>query len=60
MGASLRNWIKEVSCNPILIHKVNNTFISLIPKAEKPDNPIQFRPIVLCDVLYKLITKIGF
>ena len=34
------------------------TFITLIPKEERETNPKQFRPISLCNVIYKILTKI--
>jgi hypothetical protein len=52
--------IKEV------LHAVNNitvpdgwnsTTIVLIPKIENPDRVTQFRPISLCNVIYKVVSK---
>lgn len=37
---------------------MNNTFLSLIPKVNKPENFTQFGPIRLCNMSYKLVTKI--
>ena len=37
---------------------LNATFFTLIPKENKPSTPNKFRPIALCNVLYKIITKI--
>ncbi|KAF7112259.1 hypothetical protein RHSIM_Rhsim06G0236500 [Rhododendron simsii] len=41
-----------------LLRNLNQTLITLIPKTQCPTKPSQFRPISLCNVLYKLITKI--
>lgn len=38
-------------------HKLNHTFITLIPKKLQPVIPQDFRPIGLCNVIYKLIVK---
>ena len=38
---------------------LNSTFLSLIPKKDKPITFADFRPISLCNLLYKLILKVA-
>jgi len=37
---------------------LNSTFLALIPKEEHVDYPNNFVPISLCNVIYKIITKL--
>lgn len=40
-----------------LLHQVNHTFVTLIPKVQEPRNLAQFRPISLCNVVYRIGAK---
>jgi hypothetical protein len=37
--------------------QINDTFIFLIPKISNPSSPLEFRPISLCNVILKIVTK---
>ena len=41
-----------------ILPTLNATFLTLIPKYEGDDSPDKFKPISLCNVIYKIITKV--
>lgn len=42
----------------IVLKALNTSFIALIPKQENAITPDRFRPIALCNVVYKIISKV--
>lgn len=58
VGSSVIQYIKEMWSNPAAVNKVNQTVVTLIPKVELPERVSQFRPISLCNVIYKCFSKI--
>eukprot|EP00253_Pinus_taeda_P013888 PITA_13888 len=41
-----------------ILKSLNSTFITLVPKVEEANTPEKFRPIALCNVIYKIISKV--
>jgi hypothetical protein len=41
-----------------VLQALNAMFLTLIPKENNSTSPLHFRPIALCIVIYKLLTKI--
>eukprot|EP00253_Pinus_taeda_P036190 PITA_36190 len=37
---------------------LNATFIALIPKSEESNSPDKYRPIALCNIIYKIVSKV--
>ena len=52
--SSILSWLNSGT----LPSPLNHTFITLIPKTNSPEFVHQFRPISLCNVLYKIFSKV--
>ena len=57
VGNSVTNMVLNVLNHNIPILELNKTNISLIPKINNPKRMTDFRPISLCNVVYKFISK---
>ncbi|XP_015584153.1 uncharacterized protein LOC8284931 [Ricinus communis] len=58
MGPSLCNLVIDVFNGGSIDLEINCTNTFLIPKMDAPESSNHFRPIILCNVTYKLITKV--
>ncbi|XP_019162021.1 PREDICTED: uncharacterized protein LOC109158590 [Ipomoea nil] len=57
VGASMFDMVEKAFETGKLQEHVNDTLLVLIPKVQMPETIKQFRPISLCNVSYKVITK---
>jgi hypothetical protein len=58
LGEELTDEVLNAINNSTILEGWNDTSIVMIPKVENPDKVTQFRPISLCNVVYKVISKI--
>lgn len=58
VGPSVCMFVKNCFANKEIPIEANETLITLIPKIDNSENIKQFRPVSLCNVSYKIITKI--
>lgn len=58
LGASIVAKVDLMFSKREEIMDVNNTNIVLIPKSDHPETIRDFRPISLCNVIYKILTKV--
>ena len=55
---SVSQLVSDVLAGRTFPDGLNDAFLVLIPKVEAPSRPNQFRPIGLCNIVYKLVTKV--
>ena len=56
--ADLLNLVRNFHRTKKVLPAINATFLTLIPKSDQADSPDKFRPIALCNVLYKILSKL--
>jgi len=58
LGQDLLKVVEECTLTRSLYNAINSTFIALIPKFDTSSSFDDYRPISLCNCLYKIISKI--
>ena len=58
VGVSVSNCVLQALNTGVMLRDINNTYICLIPKIKNPQKITDYRPISLCNVIYKLISKV--
>ncbi|MCH97713.1 hypothetical protein A2U01_0018709 [Trifolium medium] len=57
VGTEVCKLVLDILNNTTSPELINNTHIVLIPKCKNPNSPKDFRPISLCNVIMKMVTK---
>lgn len=55
MGNEILDAVEEFFNSHLSLKHINQTFITLILKVKNPEIILQFRPISLCNAIYKII-----
>jgi hypothetical protein len=58
VGLTVSNAVLSVLNSGKILRKINLAHISLIPKKKNPERISDYRPISLCNVVYKIISKV--
>ena len=58
IGDDISNTMLHYLNSATLPEHLNHTFVTLIPKKKNPECAFEFRPISLCNVLYKIFSKV--
>lgn len=58
VGPAIIEEVHNIFTKGVLPISINNTHIRLIPKIQSPKTISEYRPIALCNIYYKVISKI--
>lgn len=58
VGDSVREEVKSIFSSGKIPEYLNQTIITLIPKCKNPESFNHYRPISLCNTVYKIVSKI--
>uniref|UniRef100_A0A7N2MI38 Reverse transcriptase n=1 Tax=Quercus lobata TaxID=97700 RepID=A0A7N2MI38_QUELO len=58
VGASVKDEVKQIFATSKMPEYLNQTLITLVPKCNNPESFNNYRPISLCNTVYKLVPKI--
>lgn len=58
VGPDIMAFISDWWRSGFSLEDINSTVVTLIPKIKDPTHISEFRPISLCNVIYKMITKV--
>jgi hypothetical protein len=58
LGDDILEMVEESRRKGRVTGALNATFLALIPKSDNPGSFGEYRPIALCNLVYKIITKI--
>ena len=58
IGLDLLQLVEETRRNGVLHLPLNSTFLTLIPKKDNLGSLEDYRPISMCNITYKVVTKI--
>ena len=58
MGDDVWRLVQEAFLRGTIDLRIVDTLIVLIPKTDQPTHLKSFRPITLCNVIYKIVTKV--
>ncbi len=58
VGLEVTHAVLSILHSGYMLRKINYTHIALVPKIKNPEKISDFRPISLCNVIYKIVSKI--
>ena len=58
MGPSVSHCVLQALNSGIMLERINETYIYLIPITKNPQQVTKYRPISLCNMVYKLMAKV--